>query len=573
MGEHQRLKQLILGEELAELNAHAERVAALEAEQAELPQQLPGLLQRAQRGEGRQRLAQALKMPVSDALAAAVRSQRQSIVEVLFPVIGPAIRKAIAEAMRDFNENFNRALESSFTLRGLRWRLESWRTGLPYAQVVMRHALHYRLDHLFLIDRDSGLVLSRVSAPDLPDLDADAIAGMLTAIGDFVRDWVGNGEEGGGLDSAGVGEHLVWVLPGPRANLAAFIRGAPPPALRTLLRERLEQIHLTLDEAQAAPTPEHEAEVRDSLNLQQIESGVLAEEASAQSSLPARRWPLLLFLLAVLAVLSVWAWREGQWRNQLAAVTRALADWPGLHLDRVEDLGGRRVRVVGLVDAAAEAPLPAIRALLPADAAVELDLRGYLSTEDAIVLRRARAALAPPASVRVAVRGGVLRLDGDADATWAAQARERAERVAGVVAVEAAGLHIVDEGRAALLAEWQQIADALPAQRVRFVRELEQRDPAELAALLRHVERLAALAPQLQRGLALQCYGHNDEPGSDTTNRSLRDRRARWLCEQLQAAGIAPEQRAIAGDAAADAASVDERAASLRLAPAPMEGE
>lgn len=572
MGEHQRLKQLILGEELAELNAHAERVAALESEQADLPQRLPGLLQRAQRGDGRQRLAQALKTPVSDALAVAVRSQRQSIVELLFPVIGPAIRKAIAEAMRDFNENFNRALESSFTLRGLRWRQESWRTGLPYAQVVMRHALHYRLDHLFLIDRDSGLVLSRVSAPELPDLDADAIAGMLTAIGDFVRDSVGSGEDGGSLDSASVGEHLVWVLPGPRANLAAFIRGAPPPALRTLLRERLEQIHLTLDEAQAAPTPEHEAEIRDSLNLQQIESGVLAEETSAQGGLPVRRWPLLLFLLAVLAALSVWAWRERQWQQQLAAASHTLANWPGLHLDKVEDLGGRRVRVVGLVDAAAEAPLPAIRAQLPADTAVELDLRGYLSTEDAIVARRARAVLAPPADVNLTVHDGVLSLAGAADAAWTAQAPARAERVAGVTAVDVARLHAVEDAHAALLAEWRQLAETLPAQRVHFVRELEQRDAAELPALLRSVERLAALAPQLQRRLVLRCHGHNDEPGSDTTNRSLRERRARWLCEQLQPAGIGPERREIAG-AADDDAAVDERAASLRLAPAPTEGE
>ncbi|WP_425508027.1 hypothetical protein, partial [Tahibacter caeni] len=152
-----------------------------------------------------------------------------------------------------------------------------------------------------------------------------------------------------------------------------------------------------------------------------------------------------------------------------------------------------------------------------------------------------------------------------------AQARERAERVAGIVAVDAAALRVVEDARAALLAEWQRLAEALPAQRVHFTRELEPGDAAELPVLLQSVERLNALAPRLQRSFALQCRGHTDEPGSATTNRSLRERRARWLCDQLQAAGVGPERRGIAGDAAADAPTLDERAASLSLAPAPTE--
>jgi hypothetical protein len=148
-----------------------------------------------------------------------VREQRQTVVDALFPVIGPAIRKAIAEYLRTFVEGMNSALEASLTPRGLRWRFESWRTGTPYAMVVLRHTLRFKLDHLFLIERDSGLVLDRRSAPDLPDLDSDAIAGMLTAIGEFVKDSVGR-EQGGALESARVGEHVLWVLEGPRANFA-----------------------------------------------------------------------------------------------------------------------------------------------------------------------------------------------------------------------------------------------------------------------------------------------------------------------------------------------------------------
>lgn len=565
MGEHQRLKELILGEELAELNAHAERVATLETTQAELPEHLPALLLRAQRGEGRRRLAHALTTPVADALAAAVESQRRRIVDVLFPVIGPAIRKAIAEALRDFTENFNRALESSFTPRGLRWRLESWRTGIPYAQVVLRHSLRYRIDHLFLIDRDNGLVLARVSAPELPDLDADAIAGMLTAIGDFVRDSVGGGE-GGSLDSASVGEHLVWVLPGPRANLAVFLRGAPSAALRAVLYERLEQIHLELDESAADSTA-----LAAHLRLDRIDAAA-AEQTSASNGAP-RSWPLVVLVLLVGGLLAGWQWREWVWQQRLDAVAQRLANWPGLHLDRVDGRIGREVRVVGLIDADAEPPEPALRELLPAEVDIRLALRGFVSTDDPVVLQRVRRELDLPSGVQASVHSGVASLQGTADAAWIAEARRHAERVVGLVALDTSLLQAADDPAAALRAEWQRLADALPDQRVHFVRELEPRDPAELQGLVAAVQRLAALAPQLDRPLRLQCLGHNDEPGSTTTNRGLRERRAQWLCDRLRDAGIATALVHAADDTAPNRPIIGARAASLRFDTAPPEDE
>ena len=105
--------------------------------------------------------------------------------------------------------HLSRALDASLSGRGLRWRIESWRTGMPYAQVVLKHTLRYRIDHLFLIEAGSGLVIHRESAPELSDLDSDAVAGMLTAIQQFVRDSVGT--EAATLDVASVGEHLLWV--------------------------------------------------------------------------------------------------------------------------------------------------------------------------------------------------------------------------------------------------------------------------------------------------------------------------------------------------------------------------
>jgi hypothetical protein len=563
VGDYQRLKELLVGDERAEIDRQRERLAELERERAALPDDLPRLLVEAQRGGGRQKLADALSAPVAGALGEAVRQERQTIVDALFPIIGPAIRKAIVEALRDFSDGFNRALESSFTPRGLKWRFESWRTGVPYAQVVLKNTLSFRLDHLFLIDRENGLVIARESAPELADLDADAIAGMLTAIGDFVRDSVGS-DAVGSLASATVGEHLLWVVEGPRANLAVFLRGVPPAQLRLVLQERLERIHAllpgdTVDGAVALPG------VREALDLDRLRHA--AANDPAQAPRKARSWPLVLLALAGGAALAWWLVNDWLWARRLHDAEALLRAWPGIHLDGVDGSTRGEVVVRGLYDPLAESPRAALAAALPPDTSIEFHWRGYVSTDPVLVERRATQLLAPPDGVRVMFRDGRLALRGVAPAAWVAQARERAGWIPGVAAVDTDALHAAEDPKAAQEAELDAIAEALRDLKIDFVRETDAPDAAALEAMTTKAQRALELAQLLGHDVRFSCHGYNDAPGGSELNRSLRERRAQWLCAELARRGV-PAERLAQGDTAADAAdasTIAVRAASLRL--------
>jgi hypothetical protein len=126
---------------------------------------------------------------------------------------------------------------------------------------------------------------------------------------------------------------------------------------------------------------------------------------------------------------------------------------------------------------------------------------------------------------------------------------------------------------AALRAEWQRLVAELPGLRVHFVRELDPRDVTELQSMATNVQRLATLAAQLQEPLRLRCRGHNDEPGSATTNRGLRTRRAQWLCGQLREAGVAASLLREDEDTASNPPIIDARAASLEFDTAALEDE
>jgi flagellar motor protein MotB len=576
MSDYDRLRQLLLAEERDKLQSAERRIAELEQVNSELAAALPTLV----RAAPAEPMTRALARPVASALGSAVRDNRASIVDALFPVIGPIIRKAIAEALRGLMSDLNRVLEYGFSPRGIRWRLEAWRSGVPFAQIVLRHTLRYRIDHVFLIERDSGLVLHRRSAPNLPDLDGDAIAGMLTAIGQFVRDSVGRGE-GDALEAARVGEHLLWVIEGPRASLACFLSGVPPHGLRGILSDRLEQIHAgfppQLDsDALAASGASVEWDAALDPAALEASSAALGGQG-VEGTHKASRWPLLLVVLLALAALAWHFARIERWNHRVETLRAQLLDHPGFLLGRIDSRPWRELTVHGLVDADAEPLAPLLERVDFGDVEPRLELDGFVSSADAVVVNRAKRLLQPPAGVRLRVAGGVLEVEGEARSDWIDANRERIAWIAGVREVDWR-VHAIpvkpanpeelpsarDEARSTLLA----LADELAALRVEFGDDVEPAgDQAgqvrRMAAIIGRAEGLRDAAGMT---LALRIRGHTDASGSEATNRALRVQRADWLRDRLRQAGVSGTLLQESGMAdQADEGDPDFRGASVRL--------
>jgi OOP family OmpA-OmpF porin len=244
------LQELLLGGDRQRIRELERRLDAAGVTGEELAELLPeAIVLRARRDR---QLARALAPTIEGAISESVRRNPREIATAIFPVLGPAIRKAIAETFAAMAASINRALEHSISPRGLAWRVESWRTGVPYAQIVLRHALVYRVEQVFLIHTDTGLLLAHAAPADLRVADADLISGMLTAIRDFVGDAFGPERDAGGLRTFCVGELTVVVEHGPSAVLAAVVRGQAPETLHPRLQETLEAVHSQFSAALAA---------------------------------------------------------------------------------------------------------------------------------------------------------------------------------------------------------------------------------------------------------------------------------------------------------------------------------
>ena len=377
------------------------------------------------------RLGQVLAPALEKATETSIRNDPRALVDILQPVIGPAIRKSIREAIDNTFQSLNESLRQSFTWRGLRWRLEAWRTGKPFAEVVLQHTLVYQVEHVFLIHGHTGLLISHVAAQDAASQDPQLVSSMLTAIQDFVRDsFKDAGQQG--VDTLRLGDLRLWCEAGPLAMLAAVIRGNPPEELRESLRNVLSRIH---------------EERRHALESFDGDSSGLADVALHLADCTALRqqgrtrkagFPWLVFVASLLLVgtaagVGLWRWEivqeqarisaeiaaqiaQEQARVRAAELERRAAEeqrWTG-YLDRlraapgivVTEAGERdgKFVVAGLRDPLAPDPAAILRESGFDPARVVSRWQPYQALDPVFVLRRLEASLPPPRSAHLRSR-------------------------------------------------------------------------------------------------------------------------------------------------------------------------
>lgn len=526
--ELERLRQLLLGPEREQLRRVLERLDEHAVRARETGEVLPEAVSLSLgSGPG---LEQALAPSLGRVTREAVRRDAKSFADALFPVMGPAIRRAIAEALRGLVQALNQALEHSLSLRGLGWRLEALRTGRSFGEVVLAKTLVFRVEEVFLIHRESGLLLQHVVAPEVATQDADMVSGMLTAIRDFVGDSF-RVDDGEGLQTMEVGDLQVWVEQGPHAVLAAVLRGTAPVELRLALQETLEGVHLEL----GAELQRFEGDASPFARVRPLLEDCLRSQRVAESRRrPTRVWVLALLLVALIVA---WGTASALSARRFGRFLRALGSEPGIVVTGVAREDGVRV-VTGLKDPLAAPPERVLGEYGLEPDRVRFRLQGYHSLEAPLVVARARQLLEPPPTVELSYDGGVLAAVGTADAGWIARARTTAPLVAGVVRYDESEL------RRAAAGELRVLANRVESHAVRFEvasSEIAASARAELEEVARRVLDLVRMAAGDGLEVRIRVEGQADPTGTAEFNLSLSRSRAQAVVDHLLARGVPAE--------------------------------
>jgi len=371
-------------------------------------------------------IAKALSPSIEEGIKASIKKNPRALVNILYPVMGPSIRKAISSAILSMIQSINHVVEQTFSVQGLKWRIEALTTKKQFAEIVLLNTLIYQVEQVFLIHRDTGLTLQHVVSKGVATQDPDQVSSMLRAIQDFVHDSFGL-EKGEGLDALRMaGDHSVWIEQGPQATLAAIIRGTPPMDIRSLLRETLDEIHLQQSDAlqsfEGDPAPFKS--IRNKL-----EYCLQFQFKPKRNKISPLLWIILVTVILFIGIWSVSYYRDNQrWADFL----KRLNGEPGIVVTDTEKRSGK-YHISGLCDPLAPDPVKILKqAKLEPDRAI-FHWEHYQSSDPEFILKRIKNILNPPATVRIELKNGVIYLQGSAPHQWIDETDKILKKITGIL--------------------------------------------------------------------------------------------------------------------------------------------
>lgn len=519
------LRRLLLGPWQSEVNKLRQRLDDPVLHAGEVGGVLPEAVVMRSGQDGK--LATALAPTVEEILKTSVKKDPRTLGDALFPVMGPAIRKAIFETVKRMIQSFDQIIGQSFSWRGLKWRMEAFRTGKSFGEVVLLHSLLYRVEQVLLIHRETGLLLQHVVAEWATAQEPDMVSGMLTAIQDFIHDSFRTASDDT-LDAVQMGELTLWIEQGPLAVVAGVIRGNPPESLRQAFAEVLEKIHL--EQGQAL-----EAFKGDDAPFETIRHYLESCLRAQYKPVSKRISPLTVLILGALAALfGWWAFHAVQDHRRWEATVKKLSGEPGIVIIDSGKREGRRF-ISGLRDPLAKDPEQLLQetGVNPKD--VELRWEPYYALNDRFVLTRARRLLNPPETVTLKFENGVLTAEGSAPHHWLREVWGRPPAIPGLVAFREKDL--VDRDMEELRAVQERIEKIVLRFETGNARLLPDHSGA-VGELVEQTQRLQLLAMIVGVGFRMEVVGHADASGLETVNLKLSQKRADEIRVLLVSKGI-----------------------------------
>ena len=484
-------------------------------------------------------LSMALEPLVDGIVKKSLHTRSSEFVNVLFPLMGPSIRKSIAESFRSMLGSFSKSVEMAFSWRGLRWRLEAIRSGKPFSEIVMLNTLIYRVEQMFFIHTQSGLVLSHLVNGSVVAQDADMVSAMLTAVQDFARDCFADGKDET-LDTMQLSDFTIYIEKAPQAYLACVVRGMPPSDFHAQMRATLEL--MLVEYADALDSFNGDTEPFSSA-ARYFEPLMLSRYSSEDKELPF--WAKALPVVLLLSLLTGGGYMYHEKKRLLAEKQAFVSSMneglhtlraePGLLVVNVEEAPQSPWHILVLKDALARSPEETLRVNGMDPSKFTTRIIPFISYSPSIIIRRINSTVKPPATVTMTFDDkGALAFSGTAPMAWIIATREDARAIPGVEQVDLSNVH---DPRMELLSAMVKEVEAV---NIEFPLGKDTPLPADMLILKKAIDTLVELEKiTKEMGLlaSLTIYGHADGVGNERRNYEISQSRTRIVAAMLYAKG------------------------------------
>ncbi len=185
-------------------------------------------------------IAQSLGPQMGEAIKNQILVERDAMVDALYPVIGNTISKYMVEVVKSINDKVESSLSPEGILRKIRARIR----GVSEAELILQESVGFKIQAILLIHKASGLVMRDLQPASSFQIEADMLAGMLTAIRSFVSECMTQPDTDSELHQIEYNASKIVLEVAGYCYLAVIIKGEPSKAFIGHIRATLSQIVL-----------------------------------------------------------------------------------------------------------------------------------------------------------------------------------------------------------------------------------------------------------------------------------------------------------------------------------------
>lgn len=477
-------------------------------------------------------MSEALGPEMGRAIKNQIALERDAMVDALYPVIGDTISKYMAEVIEAINEKVENALSPAGITRKFRAR---WQ-GVSEAELILRESMPFTVQAVFLIHKTSGLVIQEAQpTSNRYRLESEMLAGMLTAIRQFVTDCVADSEETPELNEIEYGNSRIILEVAGYCYLATIVKGNPSFAYQQQMRKTLSAIVQQQGEVIQAYDGDPET-IPDQVR-QDLET-LLIPETDSQPQKSGKKFPtaLLSVVLGLVGVIVIpWGvfWHRQRVANTIESdIAIALDAAPDLSVYRLlPEVSDETVTLTGRV------PTASLREQAEQIARSEVPENFQLNNQIVAV-----NVPPPPETIAAEVQRMVEVLNQQQGVKIAADYEAGKVSVRGIVpqlsdaeAISEALMSI--PGVASVTNTWQLEPEVL-RRRIDFDRGSAKVDPVEVSKTLKPMAAFLQSYPHLH----LKITGYTDQSGSLKVKQKIAIARSQTVKNLIVKQGISPDR-------------------------------
>lgn len=493
---------------------------------------------------------------VENSVENSVENNSERMVSSLYPLVGSLVRKSVTAFLTDFMEKTNQLIENSFTFKGIKWRINAWQSGVSFAQYVASMTFVYRVEHVLLIHRETGILLKSVDYDSEIKSDADLISSMLSAINDFVGDSFIADEDGikEQLQTVSTDSFTLLIKPGPEAIVVAAVSGNPPHAISNQLQLTLEDIHqmyfneLRHFDGDCSNFDNTDGLLRDCLLSEQ------KADTENKKKTPWFAW-IIVGLIIILFSLNLYLWQK---EKQLANQIQMLDNLPGvivksIHVSSLNDVSVDLMRdpdAINIENWLKENEIEILN--------LRLNERPFVSLNPEIALLRAKRVIQKYPNVLMQTKDNIIHLSGRIDVIQKEALLNQlfisgfseGRNLAATRLKTKTSLIKPSNDLSAKLQIFKQIIGRISAAQLNFSVASAEITPdmaLTLSHLTENMSHIDRLANELNFDVTLLIMGASDTTGNKAANSNLSIKRAENAATSLNSLGISWKRMFITG--------------------------